>query len=153
MRVRRVMPGLVFGVVVSTLAAAQTPTTTTTTTTTTTLPGGCLAEASFTSLTCRTEALATSLQGASDLGRTKDTLMKQTAKLDRLLLDGEAQMAAGDARKASTRLKKAGRVLIAIGFRLRSLTGRKQIAAPTRAELQATVGALSTDLKALRATL
>ena len=79
--------------------------------------------------------------------------MNQTAKLDQLLLDGEAQMGAGNARKASTRLKKAGRVLIAMGFRLRSLTGRKQIAAATRAELQITVGALATDLKALRATL
>src|SRR5262249_58028454 len=72
MRVRRVMPGLVLGAVVSTLAAAQT---TTTTTTTTTLLGGCLAEASFTSLTCRTDALATQLQRASDLGRTKSNLM------------------------------------------------------------------------------
>jgi hypothetical protein len=147
MTVRSIMVGLLFGAVVPALAAAQT----TTTTTTSTLPGGCVAGASFASLTCRTEALAAQLQGATDLGRTKPTLMKQAAKLDGDLRDAEAQM--GNARKASERLKKANRVLIAIGFRLRSLTGRKQIAATTRADLQTTVAALTTDLKALSKTL
>jgi hypothetical protein len=149
MTVRSVMVGLVFGAVVPALAAAQT----TTTSTTTTLPGGCVADVSFSLLTCRTEALAARLQGATDLGRTKTTLMKQAAKLDGDLRDAETQMGAGDARKARERLKKAGRVLIAIGFRLRSLTGRKQIAAATRADLQATVVALATDVKTLRGTL
>jgi hypothetical protein len=148
MTVRSVMIGLVFGAVVPALAAAQT-----TTTTTTTLPGGCVAAVSFSSLTCQTEALAARLQGATDLGRTKATLMKQVAKLDADLRDGEAQMAAGNSKKASERVKKAGRVLIAIGFRLRSLTGRKQIAATTRADLQMTVLGLTTDVKALQKSL
>jgi hypothetical protein len=148
MTVRSVMIGLVFGALVPALAGAQT-----TTTTTTTLPGGCVAGVSFSSLTCQTEALATRLQGAADLGRTKTNLMKQVAKLDADLRDGETQMAAGDSRKASERVKKAGRVLIAIGFRLRSLTGRKQIAAATRADLQQTVMALTVDVKALQKSL
>ena len=50
-------------------------------------------------------------------------------------------------------MKKAGRVLIAIGFRLRSLTGRKQIAAATRIDLQMTVLGLTTDVKALQKSL
>ena len=148
MTVRSVMIGLVFGAVVPALAVAQT-----TTTTTTTLPGGCVAEVSFSSLTCQTEALAARLQSATDLGRTKPMLMKQVAKLDADLRDGAAQMTAGNARNASERVKKAGRVLIAIGFRLRSLTGRKQIAAATRLDLQATVVALTMDVKALQKSL
>jgi hypothetical protein len=119
---------------------------------TTTPPGACVVEASFASLECRTDALVLRLQGAPDLGRTKDTLVRQAAKLDERLRDAEAQMVAGDARKARTRLKKAGRVLIAIGFRLRSLTGRRQIAAATRAELQTTIAGLDTDLRTLRGT-
>jgi len=152
MSMRSLIAGLALGVALPGLAAAQT-TSTTTTTTTTTLPGQCVVEASFSSLACRTDALAAQLAGATDLGRTKDTLMSQAAKFNGRLLDAESQMAAGNARKASTRLKKAERVLISMGFRLRSLTGRRQIAAPTRAALQATVAGLDTDLKALRKTL
>jgi hypothetical protein len=148
MTVGSLVAGLAFGAVLPALAAAQT-----TTTTTTTLHGACVVEASFSSLACRTDALSLRLQGATDLGRTKETLMRQAAKLDRLLLEAEAQMTAGDARKARTRLKKAGRTLIAMGFRLRSLTGRRQIGAATRAELQATVGVLDADVKTLRGTL
>jgi hypothetical protein len=117
------------------------------------LPGGCVVEVSFSSLTCQTEALAARLQGATDLGRTKPMLMKQVAKLDADLRDGAAQMTAGNTRKASERVKKAGRALIAIGFRLRSLTGCKQIAAATRADVQATVVALTMDAKALQKSL
>jgi len=116
-------------------------------------PGPCVTEASIGSLTCRSNALALRLEGATDLGRTKITLMRQAAKVDRLLLDAEAQIVAGNVREARTRLKKAGRVVIAIGFRLRSLSGRQQIAAATRAELQATIAALDADLETLRRAL
>src|SRR5262245_53318558 len=115
--------------------------------------GACVVEASFASLECRSDALALRLQGATDLGRTKDRLVRQAAKLDERLRDAEAQMVAGDARKVRIRLKKARRVLIAIGFRLRSLTGRRQIGAATRAELQTTIAGLDTDLRALRRTV
>jgi hypothetical protein len=50
-------------------------------------------------------------------------------------------------------LKRAGRVVIAIGFRLRSLSGRQQIDAATRGELQATIAALDADLETLRRAL
>src|SRR5262249_49210771 len=78
--------------------------------TTTTLPplgggGECVVEASFASLECRSDALALRLQGATDLGRTKNTLVRQAAKLGERLRDAEAQMVAGDARKARIRLK------------------------------------------------
>src|SRR5262245_35749939 len=154
MTVRSLIAGVAFCATLPALAIAQTTTTTsTTTTTTTTLPGACVVEASLPSLTCRTEALALRFREATDLGRTKGTLMQQAAKLDGLLRDAQTQLAAGDRRKANTRLKKAGRVLIAMGFRLRSLTGRRQIAAPTRAELQHTVAGRDTDAKGLRKTL
>jgi hypothetical protein len=78
--------------------------------------------------------------------------VRQAAKLDERLRDAEAQMVAGDARKARSRLKSARRLLIAIGFRLRSLTGRWQIPADTRAELQTTIAGLDKDLRALRGT-
>jgi len=158
MTVRILIAGVAFGATLPALAMAQTTTTmaqttTTTTTTSTTLPGACVVEASFASLTCRTDALALRLRDATDLGRTKGTLMQQAAKLNRLLGDAQAQLAGGDKRKASTRLKKAGRALIAMGFRVRSLTGRRQIAAATRFDLQNTIAALSTDVNTLRKTM
>lgn len=159
MKVRNVIIGLAFGLVLPAAAPAQTTTTTSSTTTltssptTSTLPGGCVADASLSSLVCRSDALAVRLQGATDLGRTKENLMRQAVKLDMLLADAEAQIAAGNSAKAKTRMKKAGRVLTSMGFRLRSLTGRRQIADVTRTELRSTVGALDTDLKTLRRTL
>src|SRR5262245_50487862 len=108
MTVRSVMAGLVFGAVVPALAVAQP----TTTTTTTPLPGGCVAEASFSSLTCRTSALGAILQAATDLGKTKTMLTKQAAKLDADLAAAQAQMGSGNAKKARTQLKRAGRVLV-----------------------------------------
>src|SRR5262245_57604762 len=118
--IRTFLTGFAFGVLIPALAGAQTTTTSTTTTTTSTLPGGCVVEASFPSLACRSDTLAVRLQGATDLGHTKDGLMKKAAKLDALLADAEAQMAAGNAGKAKARMKRAGRVLITMGFRLRS---------------------------------
>jgi hypothetical protein len=160
MRVRNLITGLALGLALPALATAQTTTTTSSTTTTTssttttsTLPGGCVVEASFTSLSCRSDALTMRLQGATDLGKTKDTLMKQAAKFDALLADAEAQMAAGNRGKAKKRLKSADRVLTSMGFRLRSLNGRRQIADATRSELRATVAGLDADLTALRKTL
>ncbi len=149
--------GLIFGWILAagswTVTEAQTTSTTTTTTTTSTLPGACVVEVSLPSLTCRVEALLLRLGGATDLGRTKDTLVGQAAKLHERLGETGDLMAAGDTRKARTRLKKAGRVLISMGFRLRSLTGRRQIAPATRAELQEVVRLLDADAKALRSTL
>ena len=156
MKVRNLIAGLALGAALPTLAAAQTTTSTTTTlptTTTTTLPAACLVEASFASLECRVDALGPRIQGATDLGRTKTTLTQQVTKLSGKLRDADQQLAAGNTRQAKTRLKKAERVLIAIGFRLRSLTGRKQIGSATRSELQNTITGLDNDLRTLRRTL
>jgi len=157
MKVRSLIAGLALGAALPTLAAAQTTTSTTTTlpptTTTTTLPAACLVEVSFASLECQVDALGLRIRDATDLGRTKTTLVQQVTKLSGKLRDADAQLVAGDARKAKTRLKKAQRVLIAIGFRLRSLTGRKQIGSATRSELQNTITGLDGDLGRLRRTL
>src|SRR5262249_59449900 len=88
-------------------------------------PGPCVTEASIASLTCRSNALALRLEGATDLGRTKITLMRQAAKVDRRLLDAEAQIVAGNVREARTRLKKAGGVGLALGVPARALSRRQ----------------------------
>lgn len=159
----RLIAALALGAALPALAAAQTTTTTsmpdastttsTSSTTTTTLPGGCAADASFAALACRVDALSVRLAGADDLGRTKPTLTKQADKLARLLAEAEAASTAGEARKARTKLKKAGRVAVAMGFRVRSNSGRKNIDDTTRTELADTVAALKADLKTLRGTL
>ncbi|MCW5892158.1 MAG: hypothetical protein KIT14_16680 [bacterium] len=161
----RLMAALAFGAALPALAAAQTTTTTSTTlatsttstsstsTTSTTLPGACAPEVSFDSLECRVDALRVRLAGADDLGRTKPTLRKQADKLERLLGEAEAASTAGNARQARTKLKKAGRVLVSMGFRVRSNSGRKNISDATRSELTATVATFKNDLKTLRGTL
>lgn len=176
MRSRSTTPGrglfaaLALGAALPALAAAQTTTTTSTTldttsttasststsstsTTSTTIQGTCAEEASFDSLSCRVDALGVRLAGANDLGRTKTTLTTQSDKLARLLAEAEAAQTAGNARQARSKLKKAGRVVIAMGFRVRSNSGRKNISDATRAELTETVNAFKADLKALRGTL
>jgi hypothetical protein len=165
----RVLAALTLGAALPALAAAQTTTTTSTTpettstsststsssstTTTTTVPGTCAMEASFASLDCRVDALSVRLAGADDLGRTKTTLTRQADKLARLLHEAEAAQQAGNARKARTKLKKAGRVVVAMGFRVRSNSGRKNISDATRTELTQAVAAFKADLKSLRGTI
>src|SRR5262245_51742195 len=152
MTVRNFITGLALALALPALSAAQT-TTTSSTTTTSTLPGGCVVEASFSSVTCRSDALTARVQGATDLGKTKDTLMRQAAKFDGLLAGAETQVNAGNKGKAKTLLKRADRVLTSMGFRLRSLNGRRQIAGATRSELQGTIAGLDADLTTLRKTL
>src|SRR5262245_51639319 len=153
MRLRNLITGLALALALPALSAAQTTTTTSSTTTTSTLPGGCVTEASFSSLTCRSAALTTRVQGATDLGKTKDTLMRQAAKFDTLLASADTQATAGNKKKAKTLLKRADRVLTSMGFRLRSLNGRRQITGSTRSELQGTVAGLDADLTTLRKAL
>jgi hypothetical protein len=161
----RLLAALAFGAALPALAAAQTTTTTSSTiddttsttsssTTTTTLPGACgAAEATFDSLHCRLDALSVRLAGADDLGRTKPTLTGQADKLARLLNEAEAADIAGNAKLARNKLKKAGRVAISMGFRVRSNSGRKNISDATRAELTDIVSGFKDDLKTLRGTV
>ncbi|HEV7735544.1 MAG TPA: hypothetical protein VGR62_25440 [Candidatus Binatia bacterium] len=123
---------------------------TTTTTSTTLPPSGCVAEASLTSASCRTDELMVQLASSGDLGRTGTTLTNQVTKLDHLLTEAETAQTAGDVATVKTKLKRAGRVLKAMNFRLRSRNGRRNVAEATRVDLQAQVVALDADLKALR---
>lgn len=146
------------GIAAALLIGATSPvgaqTTSISSTTTTTLPpSACVMEASFTSLDCRSAELMARLDAATDLGKTGGTLKRQAAKFERLLGEADAKSVAGDTKGATTKLKRAGRVLKSMGFRLRSLSGRRNVADATRAELQQTVGTLDTDVKALRGTL
>jgi hypothetical protein len=165
----RLMAALALGAALPALAAAGGATTTSSTvdststttstsstssTTTTTMPGACGVDAaSFDSLECRLDALSVRLAGADDLGRTKTTLTGQADKLAGLLAEAEAADTAGNAKLARNKLKKAGRVAISMGFRVRSNSGRKNISDATRAELTETVNALKNDLKTLRGTV
>jgi hypothetical protein len=126
---------------------------TTTTTSTTLPPEACIVDASFTSLDCRAAELGARLDAATDLGKTAGTLQRQAGKFDRLLAEADAFATLGEVKKANTKLKRAGRVLKSMGFRIRSLNGRRNIPDATRVELQETVTALDADVKALRGTM
>lgn len=161
----RLVAALALGAALPALAGTQMTTTSTTvdattstttvssSTTTTTLAGGCAVDATFDSMHCRLDTLRVRLAGADDLGRTKPTLTKQADKLAGLLDQAEAAQTAGNAKLARNKLKKAGRVVIAMGFRVRSNSGRKNISDDTRAELTAIVSAFKADLKTLRGTV
>jgi len=96
---------------------------------------------------CRLDALAASIQAASDLGATKTPLLNG---VNAARSKTQAGSTATSRKKASNVLKKAARKMIDFGYRLRSLRSRKKIPEATRAGLLAQSAPILADLKTLR---
>jgi len=140
-------------------SATTTTTSTTTTsskpqgsTTSTTLSPGCTGAPAptFESIICRLDALAASVQAASDLGATQTPLLNG---VNAALSKTQAGNTASSRKKASNALKKAARKMIDFGHRLRSLRSRKKIPEATRAGLLAQSEPILADMKTLRKQL
>ena len=135
---------------------AQTSSTTTTTTigstttTSTSLPPACNVAQTFASTLCRLDELAADVAGQAELGPFAPKLGKALDKARRNVNLGYQQCADSDARKASTRLKKAVRRLIQYGHRLRGLRARKLLADEIRTVYVERGAAIQQDLRAMK---
>lgn len=140
-------------------AGAATTTTTTTpggTTTTTTLPGGCEADASFSSILCRLDALVTLTNESSGLGKQQQKLQKTLARADGLtnLARNTCDEGARNAEKNTGRaLKKARRKLLGYRRGFTSHRARKQIEESVREAFLGLVEPLIDDVKTLRGSV
>ena len=103
-------------------------------TTTTTLPGCGVRAPTFQSIDCRLDLLIAQVQNATDLANLKNTLLKAAmqARARKLAAEG---LGVTKKKLAKKRLKEAMRKMVTFNSRLRSLTARKKIPAPTRKSL------------------
>jgi hypothetical protein len=137
----------------TTTSSSMSTSTSTSTTTSTTLAAGCgVRTPTFASIGCRLAALATRVEAAQDLGRTKPGALAAVKAARDKVRTAEADAAAGRTRPAKNGLKKAARKVSSFARRLRSLNARKRIPAETRAALLAEAEPILEDLKTLRGT-
>jgi hypothetical protein len=141
---------------VATAAIAGSPTTTTTitststTTTTTTLFGGCVVEASYTSVLCRLDALVSFVGSATDLGRVQGGAGSSAAKARKQC--GKASQSTG--KVASNQLKKCAKTLDTFRHKLDSHSAKQIVPEATRSFLRNdVVSPLRGDVNTLRGTL
>lgn len=132
----------------TTVPPTTTSTTSTTTsipssTTSTTVPEGCATEATFESIRCRLEEVATTVAGEPSLAGVGAKMSANVEKALALLDRAEA----GDAKAARSALRKIGTRVRAIGRPLRSLKGRRTIDGQVRLDLLSTLDGLSTDVR------
>jgi hypothetical protein len=145
-------PGALTLPVDAVLVAPETATTTTTSTivpTTTTVPTGCADAASFDSLLCRIDLLA-SLASRGGLAKA---LLRLAGKASRQLEQAETRAADGDVRGARRKLGAARRRLRVLVHRVRSRAARRAIPAPLRDELAQLAAAIRVDVRALAGSL
>jgi hypothetical protein len=142
--------GITNGTVVST---TSTTTLVSTTTTSTTLPPACTDEATFDSASCRLNDLATRIGADAGMASIAGKLQKALDIAENNTNDASGECAAGDAKAAGKKLKKAVRRLIQYGHRLRSLKSRKTIPDEIRQPYIDEGKAVQDDLKALKKAL
>jgi hypothetical protein len=147
----------------STTTTILLPTTTTTThppTTTTTLPpqdcAGTPQGATFASILCRLDALATRVQGDSVLGRFQSKLAKSLDTARSRAEDAQSLCDANgknDAKKAKKRLQEAAKAVSQYVHRLAGLPARKKLDDTPRTDFLQAGQAIVPDLTTLRAQL
>jgi hypothetical protein len=124
------------------------------TTTTTTLPGGaCIPRApTFENIDCRLDLLVADVEGAADLGKTRPGLLRAVTQAREKKIAAETTDPA-NAKKVKKLLKKSIRKMVSFGFRIRSLSARKNVPAATRDRLRVPAKDIQDDLKALMKSL
>ncbi len=128
----------------------------TTTTSTTLPPGACDGPPAptYESIDCRLDELIALVQSSTDLGRTKKSLEKSALKAREKKIASEQMFYGGGKRKKiKNALHKASRKMVSFNFRVRSLVGRKQIAAPKREALRALGEPILVDMRTLLKSL
>ena len=90
---------------------------------------------------------------SSALGSKGSTFVKNLSSATALVVNAATSEASGNKKKASSSLRKAGRKVTTIGFRLRSHSGRKKITDPPRTALLSQVNAIEADISKLRKNL
>ena len=138
----------------TTTSTTTTTTTTTSTTTTSTVPGSCDAPPAptFVSIDCRLDALIAQVEAATDLGRTRHSMLASLTKARDRKVSAEG-LAATNKKQATHRLKAAIRKMTSFGFRVRSLVARHLVPAATRHSLESLGTSIRTDMKTLLRTL
>jgi hypothetical protein len=126
---------------------------TTTTTTTTTLPNGCAVTASFDSLLCRIDVLASLVSQGGVAPPVARTLLRLAGRAHRQIEDAEARAARRNAGGARRKLGAANHKLRALGHRVGSLAGRRGIPALLRDQLGTLAAAIRHDALALGRSL
>jgi hypothetical protein len=130
--------------------ATTSTSTTSTSTTTTTLFGGCVVEASYTSILCRLDALVSYVGSATDLGRVKGGVAASASKARKQC--GKASQSTG--KVASNQLKKCAKTLDTFRHKLDSHSAKQIVPEATRSYLRNDVASpLRSDVNGLRGTL
>ncbi len=128
-------------------APTSTTTSTLSSTSTTTLPG-CIAGATYDSILCRIDELASDVS-AADLGRLKDGIAGALAKARKQVV--KAQGAGG--KTAKTQLKKAAKSLDTFRHKLDSNNAHHLIQKETRDDFRSRAADIAKDIGTLRGTL
>jgi hypothetical protein len=90
---------------------------------------------------------------SSSLGSKSNGFVKNLNSAESLVVNAATSDASGNKKKASSSLRKAGKKVNSIAFRLRSLQGRKKITDPPRTALLNQVNAIEADIGKLRKNL
>lgn len=135
-------------------ACAPSTTTTTSAPTTTTSPGSCGVPApTFASIECRLDLLIANITNGADLGKFKKGLLAAATAARARTTSAEDLVGRGKSKPAKKKLKQAGRKVLALVHRLRSLGARKNLPAETRDPLVAQGTPIQADLKTLSNSL
>jgi hypothetical protein len=131
----------------------ETPTATASSTPSPVVTPGCTEEATFESLNCRIQELIDTVTGSSDFGSLQGKLIRTLQRAKGNKERAEALFADGKQRRSKAALKRSRHALRSVSFTVRSLTGRDQIAQPTRGTFAQAVHDVEHDMDTLLDTL
>ena len=140
----------------STTSTTATTTTSTSSTTTTTAPANCAGPraATYASIRCRLELLATIIATLPELDPYERLLGRRVARVLRSVNRSEEYLIVRHRQRAAHgRLRSALRGMISVGYRIDSLGGKRGISDATRTDLRQRADELRDDMRTLGLTL